>query len=97
MFILTDKGKIRYQRRLEYTPSCVTTYHLGKFSTADIFEDNERSATDVLEDPSKSLDTPCFMSIFGSFKSFLMIYKDVRLVWTAKTANIPVYVSRATF
>ena len=37
------------------------------------------------------------MTILGSFKSFLMIYKDVRLVWTAKTANIPIYVSRANF
>lgn len=27
-FILTDKGQIRYQRRLEYVPSCMLSYHL---------------------------------------------------------------------
>jgi hypothetical protein len=27
-FIITDKGQIRYQRRLEYVPSCMISYHL---------------------------------------------------------------------
>ena len=97
MFILTEKGKIRYQRRLEYTPSCISTYHLGKFGTSDIYEDEDRNASDVIDEAGSSLDTPCFMTILGSFKSYLMIYKDVRLIWTAKTANIPIYVSRANF
>ena len=43
------------------------------------------------------LDTPCFMTMMGSFSNFLMIYKDVRLVWAAKTEKAPVFVSRASF
>ena len=46
LFIITDKGQIRFQRRLEFTPSCLLTYHLGKFG-ADIYEDDERTKEDV--------------------------------------------------
>jgi hypothetical protein len=46
-FILQENdGKIRYQRRLEYTPSCVKAYHVpGK--NKDIFENENRNASDV--------------------------------------------------
>ena len=37
------------------------------------------------------------MTILGSFQNYLMIYKDVRLVWTTRTQTPPVYVNRATF
>ena len=33
-----------------------------------------------------------FMMILGSFNNFLMMYKDVRLVWAAKTVTTPVFV-----
>jgi hypothetical protein len=44
VFVLNEAdGKIRYQRRLEYTPSCIKIYHtpLNK----DIFENEERAGT----------------------------------------------------
>jgi hypothetical protein len=41
-FVLNDKGEIRYQKRLEYTPSCLKTFHLQK-SGADIYEDENRN------------------------------------------------------
>ena len=28
VFILTEKGEIRYQRRFDFMPSCIKTYHL---------------------------------------------------------------------
>ena len=37
------------------------------------------------------------MMILGSFTNFLMIYKDVRLVWTARTPTAPIFVDRASF
>ena len=37
------------------------------------------------------------MTILGSFQNYLMIYKDVRLVWTARTQAAPIYVNRASF
>ena len=43
------------------------------------------------------LETPCFMTILGSFNNFLLIYKDIRLVWAAKTQVAPVFVARANF
>ena len=43
------------------------------------------------------LETPCFMTILGSFSNFLLIYKDIRLVWAARTQLAPVFVARATF
>jgi hypothetical protein len=43
-FIINESdGKIRYQRRLEYTPSCIKTYHIPGQSK-DIYENEERNA-----------------------------------------------------
>lgn len=47
VFVVTDKGQIRYQRRLDYTPSCLMTYHLEAMG-ADIFEDDERKKEQVM-------------------------------------------------
>lgn len=41
---------------------------------------------------TKSLQTPCFMMIVGSYNSYLMMYKDVRLVWASKTVSAPIFV-----
>lgn len=46
LFIINAAGQIRYQRRLDYTPSCLLTYHLEKHG-ADIFEDEERTKESV--------------------------------------------------
>ena len=35
--------------------------------------------------------------MLGSFNNFLLIYKDVRLVWAARTQVPPVFVARAKF
>ena len=47
LFVITDKGQIRYQRRLDYQPSCLMTYHLEAMG-ADIFEDDERTKQQVM-------------------------------------------------
>lgn len=66
---------------------------------ADIYEDDDRTKDQVMTQASTSatLDTPCFMTILGSFSNFLLIYKDIRLVWAARTQLAPVYVYRASF
>ena len=65
-------------------PSCIKTYHLPK-NGADVFnEDGERKIADM-EGDQKSMTTPCFMMLLGSFNNFLMVYRDVRLVWAART------------
>ncbi len=46
IFILTELGEIRYQRRFEYSPSCLLSYHLGK-KDGDIYEDEERTVDSV--------------------------------------------------
>ena len=96
--ILTERGQIRYQRRLEYTPSCLRTYHL-KTSGSDIYEDESRSVGQVMTDARESgfIDSPCFMTLVGSYNNFLFIYKDVKLVWAAKTVHAPVFVDYARF
>lgn len=89
-FVLNEAdGKIRYQRRLEYTPSCLKVYHTGK---GDIFESEERKAIKA-KIAQNTHDSPCFSFILGSFSHYLMVYKDVQLVWTAKTQTAPVYVN----
>ena len=89
-FVLNEAdGKIRYERRLEYTPSCLKVYHTGK---GDIFESEERKAIKA-KIAQNTHDSPCFSFILGSFSHYLMVYKDVQLVWTAKTLTAPVYVN----
>ena len=46
---------------------------------------------------SNTHDSPCFSFILGSFSHYLMIYKDVQLVWTSKTPTAPIYVNIAKF
>ena len=93
LFVLSEHGKIRYQRRLDFTPSCIQTYHL-KQTGADIYEDDYRKRGQVMNEARDNslLQTPCFMMILGSFNNFLMMYKDVRLVWAARTVTTPVFV-----
>lgn len=43
---------------------------------------------------SNTHDSPCFSYLLGSYSHYLSVYKDVQLVWTAKTASAaPVWVS----
>ena len=37
------------------------------------------------------------MTMTGSFEKFLLIYRDVRLVWATKLENPAIYVSRSEF
>ena len=52
--------------------------------------------------PGKALNsggssTPGFMTMLGSFEGYIMIYKDIKMVWTTKLSTIPIYVNKATF
>lgn len=51
--------------------------------------------TDARE--NEALDTPCFMSLVGSYNNFIMVYRDVRLVWAARTQTAPIFIQRCTF
>jgi len=42
-------------------------------------------------------ESPCFSYILGSFSHYLMVYKDLQLVWTSKTQTAPIYVNICTF
>lgn len=44
-----------------------------------------------------TLETPCFMTLMGSFNNFIMVYRDVRLVWAAKLPTAPIFMERVTF
>jgi hypothetical protein len=51
--------------------------------------------TDARE--NNTLDTPCFMTLMGSFNHFIMVFRDVRLAWAAKMSTAPIYIERAMF
>lgn len=44
-----------------------------------------------------TLETPCFMTLMGSFNNFIMVYRDVRLVWAAKLPTAPIFLQKVTF
>lgn len=95
VLILTEKGEIRYQRRFDFMPSCLKTYHLPKHG-ADVYDDegNRSLESNVSQ---RNMATPCFMMLLGSFNNFLMVYNDVRLVWAARTQLPPIFVDVAAF
>jgi hypothetical protein len=98
LFIVNEMGgKLRYQRRLECTPSCIKTYHIPG-NNKDIYEHEDRLVSSVaLQALQNTHDSPCFSYILGSFSHYLLIYKDVQLVWTSKTQTAPIYVDISKF
>jgi Bardet-Biedl syndrome 9 protein len=93
LFILTEgAGKLRYQRRLDYPPSCIKTYHLN--SSSEIYRDENRNITEIAAGTANS---PCFTFLLGSFSNYILVYRDVQLVWTCKTTHAPIFVDIAKF
>lgn len=37
------------------------------------------------------------MTLMGSYSNFIMVYKDVRLVWAAKVSIAPVFIEKVWF
>ena len=37
------------------------------------------------------------MTLMGSYSNFIMVYKDVRLVWAAKVSTAPVFIEKVWF
>lgn len=87
--MLEAGGKIRYQRRFSFSPSCLIAYHLGDFGD-DIYVGPGEDKDEVLDNAiskqydSGGLQTPGFVTVVGSFEGYLNIYKDIKLAWTSK-------------
>ena len=75
---------------------------------ADLYIEPKQSEEKVIESlesfgkPGKPLvggsaARPGFMTMLGSFEGYLMIYKDIQMVWTTKLPLPPVFVARANF
>lgn len=93
LFIITEGGgKLRYQRRLDYPPSCIKTYHLNHAS--EIYRDEKRNVAEISEGDANS---PCFTFLLGSFSNYILVYRDVQLVWTCKTSHSPIFCEIAEF
>lgn len=50
IFILNERGTIRYQRRLEFQPSCLLTYHLPSIGADIHIADESVSKQDIMVD-----------------------------------------------
>jgi len=93
LYVLTEgTGKIRYQRRLDYPPSCIKTYHLD--NSSEIYRDENR---DIAQISAGNANSPCFTFLLGSFSNYILVYKDVQLVWTCKTTHAPIFLDTARF
>jgi len=65
-----------------------------------MFNDGERNLESVIEEARSKdhqLETPCFMMMLGSFENAMLVYKDVRLVWQARTIMAPIFVDVGSF
>ena len=99
MFILTEhQGRIRFQKRFTFSPSCFLTYHL-KDMGSDIWIGKDDDKAEIIGKAASGtgLPTPGFMTLLGSFEGYLNVYKDIKLAWTAKLPNQPIFVATAQF
>ena len=93
LFIIKEgDGSLRYHRRLDYPPSCIKTYHLGNEN--EVYRDETRNMAEVAAGTANS---PCFSFLLGSFSNYILVYKDVQLVWTCKTSQPPIFIDIASF
>jgi Bardet-Biedl syndrome 9 protein len=93
LYILKEgDGKMRYHRRLDYPPSCIKTYHLN--TSSEIYRDEKRNVAEVA---AGTADSPWFTFLLGSFSNYILVYKDVQLVWTCKTSHPPIFTDIAKF
>lgn len=61
-----------------------------------MYDDEGNRRFDLVAE-QKSITTPCFMMMMGSFNNFVMVYNDVRLVWAARTVMSPVFIDTGSF
>ena len=103
LFVVSEHGgAVRYQRRFDFSPSCILAYSLRTMGD-DLFvapgEDKSQIIDNALTKPYNKggLQTPGFMSLVGSFEGYLNVYKDIKLAWTAKLQTQPIFVATASF
>ena len=85
-----DDGKITYQRRFDFNPSCITVFHNPRGS--EIYSGEKRDVSQI----RRAKNSPCFSYLLGSFAGAILVFKDVQLVWTATTAT-PIFVDVREF
>ena len=84
IFVLNElNGKIRYQKRFNFSPSCFHSYHLTKMG-ADLCPLENETVELRMKNFGRKANSPGFMTLMGSFEGFLLVYKDIKLAWTTK-------------
>ena len=64
-------------------------YHLNRNGT-DIYAETPEEVIRIMDNAidkrhdDGGLKTPGFMTMLGSFEGYIMIYKDIKMVWTTK-------------
>jgi hypothetical protein len=71
-----------YQKKFEYSPSCIHTFH--NVENSENYE--------YLKEGKKS-NIGYFSSIIGSNTGHLLVYRNMTLMWAASTPHIPIYVN----
>ena len=104
LFILTEhQGQIRYQKRLNFSPSYMMPYHLDTPGSDIQLEEGEMLQNVLNSAATKQFDqgglrTPGFMNMIINFDGFLNIYKDTKLAWTTElSTKSNVFVQKANF
>jgi Bardet-Biedl syndrome 9 protein len=81
LFTIKENGAIRLQKRLDFNPSTAITY----------------TSSGEAEAPERDVGGANQNLIIASHEKSLMIYKDMQLIWAARTNSVPVAVRVATF
>lgn len=82
LFTLKENGQIRLQKRLDYNPSSCVAYQ----NTPAEAEGGEKDVGGANQN-----------LIIATHQNSLMVYRDMQLVWAARTSAVPIGVRVATF
>lgn len=78
LYVITDAGTLRWQRRLSFEPSCLTLYQLPPLSFS-----NTKSQNHAQQRPPQNM-------LIGTSTGSLMIFSGKALQWSAKCTEPPI-------
>lgn len=81
IFIISEDGSTRFQRRLLYEPLALFVYNNP---------DNPETDRHNPKEPSSTM-------IISTNTGHLLVYRSSKLVWTVKAGFIPIHITTASF
>ncbi len=88
LFVITDDGTIRLQRKLEYNPTFASAYTVAK-QTSHPSSSSSSSSSSSAGDAAANDAFALQHLLVSTYQHSLMVYKDTELIWSARMTDAP--------